>query len=188
MPFAVFLCSKCAEIHSKSGFEVKGIHTEEWSIRELKYIKSGGNEAFERFLAPYDLKCEGKYLTNAANYYRNSVLMSEEQGVEAPGKEAGGQLWTGTEGVKGGQEGVRGLLGKAVAASKSAISGIGNTVAAQSMETSVSTVSSRVLTGADAVSQTIAYQMAKATAATAAKSLTSLYTRFWSPSNPSVPH
>lgn len=194
LSFAVFLCTQCAETHGQQGFEVKRI-TSEWSVRQLRLIKAGGNEALAAALregeTEEEMSAESKYRTGAAQHYRLR-LTAEGREMKLPSKDTGTQLspplqvpspTTTTEGVKG-------LLNRAVSASRDAggklLSGLGSSVAVQSMDSSAKAALSSV---EGAVSQTIVYQMAKETASSAARSLgesaKGLYHRFWRSSNPS---
>lgn len=196
--FAIFLCEQCAETHVKLGFEVRTIHRDAWSVRQLRLIKAGGNEAFAVFLREYEIEKEMdaglKYKTNAAEYYRLRLAAEgQEISIPPPAKETGSQPYT-TPIPPPPQTG---LLGRAVAVSREAggrlLSGLGSTVAVQSLESStkaaLTSVGGGVRTGAGAVSQTIAYQMAKETAASAARTLgesaKGLYHRFWRAPDPS---
>ena len=193
MSFAVFLCEQCAETHAKLGFEVRAIQREAWSVRQLRLIKAGGNEAFAVFLREYEIEKELdagiKYKTNAAEYYRLRLAAEgREINTSPPTKETGPQPYTPPLPPP-----QAGLLGRAREAGGRLLSGLGSTVAVQSLESStkaaLSSVGGGVRTGAGAVSQTIAYQMAKETAASAARTLgesaKGLYHRFWRAPDPS---
>jgi hypothetical protein len=200
MSFAVFLCEQCAETHAKLGFEVRAIQREAWSVRQLRLIKAGGNEAFAVFLREYEIEKELdagiKYRTSAAEYYRLRLAAEgREMSISPPTKDTGSQPYTTP--ITHTPPPQAGLFGRAVAVSREAggrlLSGLGSTVAVQSIESStkaaLSSVGGGVRTGAGAVSQTIAYQMAKETAASAARTLgesaKGLYHRFWRAPDPS---
>ena len=74
IPHGTFICSTCASIHSSiSLFPLKSITSENWSLRELKLLVSGGNPAFTDFCSYYSLQnipIEIKYKTKAAYFYR----------------------------------------------------------------------------------------------------------------------
>lgn len=188
LSFAVFLCAQCAEAHGLQGFEVKEIGSE-WSVRQLRLIKAGGNEAFAAALRDSDAgSADSKYRTNAAQHYRLRLAAGRE--MKLPSKDTGPQLSTPPPAPTTTPEGGQGLLGRAVTASRDAggrlLSGLGSSVAVQSMDSSAKAALSSV---EGAVSQTIVYQMAKETASSAARSLgesvKGFYHRFWRASDPS---
>ena len=74
IPHGTFICSACADIHSSLPFfPIKPIISENWSLRDLKLLVSGGNPAFTDFCSYYSLQniaIELKYKTKAAYFYR----------------------------------------------------------------------------------------------------------------------
>jgi hypothetical protein len=98
VPHGTFVCNTCAEIHRNLPFfPVKGLRSDQWSLRDLKFLVSGGNQAFIEFFSFYSLEgypIEMKYKSKAAYFYREvlSILAfggcfegdypSAEEGVE----------------------------------------------------------------------------------------------------------
>ena len=74
IPHGTFICSTCANIHySLPFFPIKPVVSDNWSLRELKLLVSGGNPAFIEFCSYYSLQnapIEIKYRSKAAYFYR----------------------------------------------------------------------------------------------------------------------
>ena len=91
----VFICSNCAQNHSKLGYNVSFIHqiSSPWDPYLLSYACRGGNSRFKRLCAKYEIPCESynendeqklnKYIIRLGEYHR-LLLRSEILADEPP--------------------------------------------------------------------------------------------------------
>ena len=91
----VFICSNCANNHSKLGFNISFIHeiSSPWDPYLLSYATRGGNSRFKRLCNQYEVACQSynendqeklvKYIIRLGEYHR-LVLRSEILADEPP--------------------------------------------------------------------------------------------------------
>ena len=91
-----FICSNCANNHSKLGYNISFIHqiNSPWDPYLLSYACRGGNSRFKRLCAQYEVPCQSynendseklnKYLIRLGEYHR--LLLRSEVLAEEPPK------------------------------------------------------------------------------------------------------